>query len=121
MRSKAFLFLMIALLVISAGYISGNVLGNSAEKKDTLAKCLTEKGVKMYGAYTCSHCQNQKKAFGDSFQYIDYVECDANGPSGNPQACDNAGIKGYPTWIINGVQYFGEQDIGTLEKIAGCA
>jgi len=114
---KAFLFLSIAIVVVSAGCISGN----SAEKTDNLAKCLTEKGVKMYGAYWCPHCQNQKKAFGDSFQYVDYVECDANGPNGNPPACELAGIKGYPTWIIKGVQYSGEQDLGTLAKIAGCA
>jgi len=27
----------------------------------TFAKCLTENGAKMYGAYWCTHCENQKK------------------------------------------------------------
>ncbi len=121
MASKKILFLAIALLVIAAGCVSGNVLGNSAEKKDALAKCLSEKGAKMYGAYWCPHCQNQKKDFGDSFQYVTYVECTADGPNGNPAACELAGIQGYPTWIINGVQYSGEQSLGTLAKVAGCA
>ena len=75
----------------------------------------------MYGAYWCSHCQNQKKAFGDSFQYIDYVECAADGPNGNPTTCELAGINGYPTWVIKSAQYSGEQDLGALAKIAGCA
>lgn len=120
MHSKTFLFLMLALLVISAGCISGNILGNSAEKTDALAKCLTEKGVKMYGAYGCPHCQNQKEAFGDSFQYVDYVECDAKGLNGNPTACEIAGIQGFPTWVIGGIKYSGEQELSTLAKIAGC-
>lgn len=121
MHLKTFLFLSIALLVVSAGCISGNVVGNSADKKGALAKCLTEKGAKMYGAYWCPHCQNQKNDFGDSFQYINYVECDAKGPNGNPTACELAGIQGYPTWVIGGAKYSGEQDLSTLAKIAGCA
>lgn len=121
MRSKTFLFLLMALLVVSAGCISGNIVGNSGDKKDALAKCLTEKGAKMYGAYWCPHCQSQKKDFGDSFQYVDYVECAANGPNANPAACKDAGIQGFPTWIIGGVQYSGEQSLSTLAKVAGCA
>lgn len=117
MRARKILSsVLILLLVISLGCV-----GTSSESKDALAKCLTKKGAKMYGAYGCSHCQNQKKAFGNSFQYVDYVECDANGPNGNPKACTDAGIHGYPTWIIDEVQYSGEQDLGTLAKIAGCA
>ena len=116
MRSKIALFLILALIVVSSGCVS-----NNSESKNALAKCLTEKGVKMYGAYWCSHCQNQKKAFGDSFQYITYVECDAKGPNGNPTACELAGIQGYPTWVIGGAKYSGEQDLSTLAKIAGCA
>jgi len=109
-------FVLILLLVISSGCV-----GTSTESKDALAKCLTEKGVKMYGADWCQHCKNQKAAFGSSFQYVDYVECDPAGPNANPQECINAGINGYPTWIINGVQYSGEQDLGTLANVAGCA
>lgn len=117
MRARKILSsVLLLLLVISLGCV-----GTSSEKKDALAKCLTEKGAKMYGAYWCSHCQNQKKTFGDSFQYVDYVECDAQGPNGNPTACELAGIQGYPTWIIGGAKYSGEQDLGTLAKIAGCA
>ncbi len=37
---------------------------------DDFAKCLSEKGVTMYGAAWCSHCQNTKKTFGQSFQYV---------------------------------------------------
>ena len=34
-----------------------------------------QKKLTMYGAYWCSHCQAEKKLFGDSFKYVPYVEC----------------------------------------------
>jgi len=77
------------------------VPSGSAANYDALAKCLTDKGVKMYGAYWCPHCQNQKKAFGDSFQYINYIEC-ADGQNGQTQICKDNGITGYPTWEFPG-------------------
>ena len=108
--------MLLLLIVISLGCIGQNTASN-----DALAKCLTSKGAKMYGAYTCPHCQNQKNEFGSSFQYIDYTECAADGPNANPKACTDAEIQGYPTWIIDSIKYEGEQDLGTLAKIAGCA
>lgn len=67
---------------------------------DQLAKCLTTKGAKMYGAYWCPHCADQKETFGQSFRYINYIECDPKGENPNPQACREAAIKAYPTWIM---------------------
>jgi glutaredoxin-related protein len=29
----------------------------------------------LYGSKICPHCLKQKELFGDSFQYINYVEC----------------------------------------------
>lgn len=94
---------------------------SSSGNNDALAKCLAEKGVTMYGASWCPHCQAQKKLFGDSFQYINYVECsnDQN-PQAESQQCQDANISGYPTWIINGAQYPGEQTFYDLAKNAGC-
>jgi glutaredoxin len=83
--------------------------------KDQLAKCLTEKGVVMYGAEWCGYCKKQKEAFGTSFQYINYVDCDKNRDD-----CSAAGVQGFPTWSINGQNYPGLQDLGTLKSIAGC-
>jgi hypothetical protein len=62
---------------------------------DAFAKCLTEKGATMYGAEWCPHCKEQKAVFGNSFKYINYVEC-----PDNTQLCLDKGIQGYPTWII---------------------
>lgn len=67
----------------------------SATQLENFAKYLTEKGAIMYGTYWCSHCQNQKKLFGDAFKYINYMEC-----TKEPNRCVAAGINGYPTWTI---------------------
>src|SRR3989304_4702963 len=62
---------------------------------DAFAQCLADKGITMYGADWCPHCQNEKRAFGDSFGFVPYVEC-----PDNPKLCLEKGIEGYPTWIF---------------------
>jgi glutaredoxin len=85
------------------------------EEGQTLAQCLTEKGAVMYGTEWCSHCNNQKRAFGDDFKDIKFVDCDQD-----TLACREAGIRGYPTWVINNQKYPGEQSLNKLKSLAGC-
>jgi len=82
---------------------------------DDFAKCLAEKGLKMYGTEWCSHCKNQKARFGNSFQYVDYIDCDKN-----KATCIAEGINGYPTWKFNNQAYEGEKELSELAQIAGC-
>lgn len=83
---------------------------------ESFAKCLTEKGAVMYGTDWCSHCNDQKDDFGDEFEYIDFVDCDVN-----KQACVEAGVTGYPTWIIDGESYPGRQELNRLASLTGCS
>lgn len=84
---------------------------------DVFAQCLTEKGVVMYGADWCPHCQNQKKLFGSSFQYVAYVECPKE-----PKVCLEKNITGYPTWLVaDGTRLEGEQSFLSLEQQSGCS
>lgn len=83
---------------------------------DSFAKCLTSKGIKMYGAYWCGHCKNQKELFGPSFEFVDYIEC-----TEKQDACRQAGIRGYPTWVIDGKQYPGEYPLEKLSEFSGCS
>ncbi len=86
-----------------------------------VAQCLTEKGVKFYGAYWCGHCANQKEMFGDDFRYIDSYECDARGKDANPEACAEAGIQAYPSWSFPGQGVItGKRPIEELAKKANC-
>lgn len=91
-------------------------------KLDDFAKCLTEKGAKMYGAFWCGHCKSQKQTFGSSFQYINHQECTVDGKSNSfAQACKDADIKGYPTWkFLDGTVKVGEVSFGELAEKTGC-
>ena len=69
---------------------------------DAFAKCVTSKQAKMYGLYWCPHCAEQKKDFGKSFQYINYVECAIKGSKDLAPACQAAGVKLFPSWQFEG-------------------
>ena len=87
-------------MLIVAAFALAYYLGNRAQHKhDSLARCLKDRGVKMYGAYWCPHCQEQKEKFGASFEYAPYIECGIQGNQhGVAQVCKDEGIKHYPTW-----------------------
>lgn len=83
---------------------------------DEFAKCLAEKQITMYGADWCPHCQEEKKRFGTSFQYVAYVEC-----PDNPSMCIAKDIEGYPTWIFpDGKKMEGEQGLKKLSEESNC-
>lgn len=89
---------------------------NSSPANIELAEHLTAAGAKMYGAYWCSHCQDQKELFGqEAVQKLSYVECEVGGKNPQPELCKSKQIQGYPTWEINGQMYSGVQ---SLEKLA---
>ncbi len=84
-----------------------------------LAAHLKKIGAKMYGAYWCPHCSQQKELFGAAFHTIDYVECDPGGANARPALCKSAKITGYPTWEIKGKLYPGTQSLEELAKLSG--
>jgi hypothetical protein len=97
-----------------------NIPSTSDGEYDTFAQCLTEQGVKMYGAYWCPHCASQKELFGSSFDHVNYVEC-AIGRSGQTVECTNAGIQSYPTWEFgDDSRVTGELSLDMLAERSGC-
>jgi len=84
-----------------------------------LAKHLNQIGAKMYGAFWCPHCYEQKQLFGkEAFKSLNYVECDPSGKNPQPAACAAAKIQSYPTWTIKGETVSGAQ---VLEKLAAAS
>lgn len=48
----------------------------SSPRALAVVKRLKEAGAKFYGAFWCSHCQDQKVAFGKEAQMdLPYIEC----------------------------------------------
>lgn len=114
-KNKYLIIFILGVALVITGYLSYPKKQVSQEL-DAFAKCLADKGITMYGADWCSRCLNEKKAFGDSFRFVPYVEC-----PDEPQRCIAQGIKGYPTWIFpDGARFEGEQGIKKLSEESGC-
>ncbi|OHB22850.1 MAG: hypothetical protein A2939_03520 [Parcubacteria group bacterium RIFCSPLOWO2_01_FULL_48_18] len=116
MKKGSYLYVIVAAMAIS-GFIFLEDGNQGAGDLDAFAKCLADRGITMYGADWCPHCQNQKKAFGSSFGFVPYVEC-----PDDPKRCLTAGISGFPTWIFpNGKKLEGEQELQKLSEESGCS
>lgn len=90
-------------------------------KMDAFAQCLSDHGVKMYGAWWCPHCKEQKALFGNAFSKIPYIECSQPGSNTMNQTCKDAKIEGYPTWEFkDGTRVSGQQTLLNLGKKAEC-
>jgi len=75
--------------------------------------------AKMYGAYWCSHCYDQKQSLGlPAFkESVQYVECSKEGVDSQAKLCKERDVPGYPTWEIGGELFPGEQDLFELQEI----
>ena len=92
-----------------------------SDKLDAFAKCLTQRNATMYGSFVCSHCDDQRKMFGDSFKYVNYVECSQMGLPQDAHACQSAEIRFTPTWILdNREKLVGVQTFKQLSDKTGC-
>jgi|SRR3989344_112676 len=92
-------------------------------ENDDFVNCLAEKDAKFYGAYWCGHCKTQKDLFGDSLSLLKdkvYVECAEDAFNNERDKCIQAGIVGYPTWVINGNKYTGTKSLNQLSELTGC-
>ena len=89
---------------------------------ENFAKCLSEKGMKFYGASWCSWCQKQKELFADALQYLSHVECVEEGSDELVPECQEAGISSFPTWRFpNGEMVPGFKTLEELSEISGCS
>jgi hypothetical protein len=87
------------LLIVAVVGVAYYLFHRSQHKYDGFARCLGDRGVKMYGAWWCPHCVEQKEKFGASFDYAPYVECGVKGDlKGQNPVCKEDGIKHFPTW-----------------------
>jgi uncharacterized membrane protein/glutaredoxin len=108
----------IVIALLHLNYVG--VLGRPPAVEEPFAKALalhlSQSGATMYGASWCPHCVEQKELFGASSRRLPYVEC-STGPQGSRQAaaCQAAGIRQYPTWIIGGRRF---EEVLTLPRLA---
>ena len=121
--------LVIGILIVVAIIVILFVIGGSGpsyarEDIDVFAQCLTEKGAVMYGAFWCPHCADVKKMFGESFRYVEYVECDPRGENEQSLLCIEKEIESYATFEFNDdpeTRLIGEPTFEELAAASGCA
>jgi uncharacterized membrane protein/glutaredoxin len=108
------------ILVLHGAYTStpAEPVGPEDPAIRALAEHLADQGALFYGASWCNHCQEQKRIFGASAARLPYIECSPGGQNA-PQLrrCSAAGVRNYPTWVINGQAYPGV--VMSLAQLAG--
>lgn len=129
-----FIGILVSMLVLISSlalYADVNNLGTAREtsmktttssgaSEIALAQHLKRVGAKMYGSYTCEHCQAQKEYFGkEAARIINYIECNPQGKNARRDLCEAAKIQGTPTWEINGKFYQGQKSLKELADLSG--
>ena len=100
--------------------IGWELVTTSGESELELARHLKSTGAKIYTAWWCPHCHEQKQLFGkEATAELDNIECDPRGKNAAPDLCKAAKIEGFPTWEINGKLYPNVQPLTRLADISG--
>src|SRR3989338_925551 len=125
MRSKVFRLLFLPLAVIGFIFLSGCVeqpISQPSFSAADFTECLSENGVKVYGAWWCGHCDAQKELFEDAWSSVNYIECGVPGNTEEQsQICFDAGITAYPTWEFkDGGRVQGGQGFQALSNLSNC-
>jgi glutaredoxin len=119
-QSRKHLTWVVVIVVIAAAY--GEWWYYANHRYDDFAKCLSSKQVKMYGAYWCPHCADQKEEFGRSFRYVNYVECAIRGSKEMTAACKAAGVQTFPSWQFGSTPLVtGVFSLNELSDKTGCS
>ena len=85
-----------------------------------LADHLSRTGAKMYTAWWCPHCHEQKELFGkEATARLTVIECAPDGRHSQVALCEAKKIQGYPTWEIDGKLDSGVKPLAKLAQWSG--
>ena len=84
-----------------------------------LAEHLNSIGARMYSAYWCPHCHEQKQEFGaEAAAKLEVIECAADGKNSQAALCQSKAIEGFPSWEINGRIDSGVKSLSKLADLS---
>jgi len=119
MKTKHIVIGAVVLVLVLLGLFFFRTAGPGPH--DELAQCISDRGAVFYGAFWCSHCNDQKALFGASVKKLPYVECSTPNRQGQTQECQDEGISAYPTWEFpDGSREVGVFDLEELARRTGC-
>lgn len=122
MKIKFIVFVIVLVIIVVAFGIYTGAKPEKSGELDDFAKCIKSSGAQFYGTFWCSHCQNQKKLFGTSREYLPYVECSTEDGTEQTEICKEKGIEGFPTWVFaDGTRLSGELSLQVLSEETKCA
>ena len=100
--------------------IAPPVRGESTPATIALAEQLTAQGARLYTAYWCPHCHEQKELFGrEAAEKLTVIECAPDGRGSQKELCDAKKIEGYPTWEVKGQLDSGVKPLAKLAELIG--
>jgi len=107
-------------VVDSAPGVAPPVRSESNAGQIALAEHLTASGAKIYTAYWCPHCHDQKELFGrQATEKLTVIECAPDGRNSQRELCEAKKIEGYPTWEIKGQLDSGVKPLAKLAEASG--
>ncbi|MBU0980908.1 MAG: hypothetical protein KJ709_08965 [Nanoarchaeota archaeon] len=102
---------LVVFIAVILTFLFFKLFGSDVE---SLAKCMSSKGIIMYGQEGCPACIQQKELFKDAFQHLTYVDCRET-----PDLC--AHVEFTPTWEFpDGELLVGKQELKKLADLSGC-
>ena len=110
--TKTYLILSIIVIIVIIGILMRKSNGETPERE--LAECIGSKS-ELYIQLGCSACKLQEDVFGESYIYLDIIDC-----TQSPEKCSQAGITKTPTWIIDNEKYPGVRTLELLKEETGC-
>lgn len=118
-KKHSYAYAYVAIAIVAVALVAWGVLALSQQstKLDGFASCIKESGATFYGAFWCPHCQAQKAMFKKSARLLPYVECSESDGRTQTKACDEQGVKSYPTWRFKDGSV--EEGTLTLEELSG--
>lgn len=106
-------FLITIIIILGVIILSIIIISRpQPETPEEVAKCIG-KNSKVYTQLGCHACETQKNMFGESYKYLNVIDCFYE-----KDKCSE--IKYTPTWIIKGGEYVGVQSIEKLKELTGC-
>ena len=107
-------------VVDSAPGVAPPVRSESNAAQIALAEHLTASGAKLYTAYWCPHCHDQKELFGrQATEKLTVIECAPDGRNSQRELCEAKKIEGYPSWEIKGQLDSGVKPLAKLAEASG--
>ena len=107
-RSLVTLGIIFAVIILSLIILTRS----HPDVSEELAYCIGQNSV-LYMQTGCHACEIQEQYFGENVKFLNTINCWIEG-----EKC--LGIKGTPTWIINGEEYLGARSVEELKELTNC-